>query len=350
MGNSVSAAELDRWLDASADVIDVRSPSEFALDHVPGAVNHPVLDDEERAIVGTLDKQVSPFEARRRGAALVARNVADMIETHFANQPREWTPLVYCWRGGKRSGFATHVLREIGFDAVQLEGGYKAYRRRVNADLDDLPLRLRFVTICGLTGCGKTALLAAIAAQGGQVLDLEAIANHRGSLLGGRDTPQPTQKRFDSLLWNALRRLDTARPVFVESESKKIGNVQMPDALRAAMHAGRALWLEVPLAARVEHIRSGYPHLVADPVALVERLAPLKSLVGGERLARWRRLAEEGRVDALFSALMVEHYDPLYERGIRGNYPALVNAPHIALECVDSARLATAAAEALAAC
>lgn len=340
---TVPASDLEAHLDGR-DVIDVRSPGEYAEDFIPGAVNHPILDNEERALVGTINKEISPFEAKRRGAALAARNMAAMIEAHFLDKPRDWAPLVYCWRGGKRSGFATHVLREIGFAAVQLEGGYKAYRRRVNDDLATWPARFRFVTVCGLTGTGKTALLAALRAAGAQVLDLEGLANHRGSLLGARETPQPTQKRFDSLVWDALRRFDRERPVYVESESKKIGNVQMPDALRLGMQRGGTVWVEAPLEARVAHIRSEYPHLVADPIGLVERLEPLRPLLGGERLARWRAMAEALDVDALFAALMVEHYDPLYTRTIRHNYPSLERGVRVPLPCIDRETLASAAA------
>jgi tRNA 2-selenouridine synthase len=273
----VSASELEHYLDRG-EIIDVRSPGEYAEDFIPGAHNHPILDDAERALVGTINKQDSPFEAKRRGAVLAARNLAAMIEKHFLHKPRDWAPLIYCWRGGKRSGFTTHMLREIGFDARQLVGGYKAYRGRVNADLQQLPQRLRLITICGCTGTGKTALLHELARQGAQVLDLEGLARHRGSLLGEWSEPQPSQKRFDSLLWDALRRFDPARPVFVESESKRIGLVQMPDALRERMHAGETLWLEVPLAARVARLRADYAHFAADPLALVAKLEPLKAL------------------------------------------------------------------------
>ncbi|MCS6995555.1 MAG: tRNA 2-selenouridine(34) synthase MnmH [Casimicrobiaceae bacterium] len=338
----VSVDALEAFLDRT-EIVDVRSPGEYAEDFIPGAVNYPILDDEERALVGTIDRQVSSFEARRRGAALAARNIAELIEKHFHDKPRDWAPLIYCWRGGKRSGFTTHMLREIGFPAVQLEGGYKAYRRRVNADLEAWPARFRFVTVCGLTGCGKTALLAALARTGAQVIDLEGLARHRGSLLGATAEPQPSQKRFDSLLWDALRRLDPARPVFVESESKKIGLVQMPEALRAAMQTGETVWLEAPLEARVAHIRAEYPHLAADPVGLVERLAPLKALVGGERLARWRALAEAGEVDRLFASLMTEHYDPLYRRTISNNYPHLDRGTALRLDRIEPEALTSAA-------
>ncbi|MBS0312362.1 MAG: tRNA 2-selenouridine(34) synthase MnmH, partial [Proteobacteria bacterium] len=211
-------------LPAYTDIIDVRSPGEFSEDHIPGAVNLPVLDDAERERVGTLYKQISSFEAKKVGAALVSRNIAKHLDAWFIDKPKSYRPLVYCWRGGSRSGSLTHVLQKIGFGAVQLEGGYKAYRRHVVAELDRLPALLTYRVVCGPTGSGKSRLLQALADAGAQVLDLEALAAHRGSLLGALpDQPQPSQKSFESAIWFALSRFDSAHPVFVESESKKIG-------------------------------------------------------------------------------------------------------------------------------
>ena len=195
-------------------VIDARSPSEFALDHLPGAVNWPSLDDEERRLVGTEYKQVSPFEARKRGAVLVARNIARHLEREAQDLPREWRPLVYCWRGGQRSGALALVMGQVGFDVHVLEGGYREFRRRVVSALEtagtDLDLRL----ICGKTGSGKSRLLQALAAQGAQVLDLEALAQHRGSVLGSLPgAPQPSQKRFETLLWQQLQAFRRDQPV-----------------------------------------------------------------------------------------------------------------------------------------
>ena len=197
-------------------IVDVRSPAEFAEDHVPGAINCPVLDNEERARVGTIYKQVSPFEAKKIGAVLVAKNVAGHIETAFIGRPRNWKPLVYCWRGGKRSGAMAHILRDIGWDARTLEGGYKAYRRWVIEQLARVPYGLRFRVVCGPTGSGKSRLLQALARTGAQVLDLEELAAHRGSVLGdlpGR--PQPTQKMFESLVLQRLSSFESRREVFV---------------------------------------------------------------------------------------------------------------------------------------
>src|SRR6185503_12901118 len=229
-------------------IIDARTPAEYALDHIPGAVSAPVLDDAQRAEVGTLYKQVSPFEAKKLGAALIAQNVARHIETLFRGKEKAWRPLVYCWRGGKRSGAMAHILREVGWDASTLAGGYRAYRRWVVDELATLPSQLEFIVVHGPTGSGKSRFLAALAKAGAQVLDLEGLAAHRGSVLGslpGR--PQPSQKMFESLLLNALSALDPAQPVFVEGESRKIGQLHVPEALIARMRGAECVLLEAGL-------------------------------------------------------------------------------------------------------
>lgn len=303
------------------DRIDVRSPAEFALDHIPDASNHPVLDDAERARIGALYAS-SPFAARRLGAALVARNLARMLEIAFADQPREWRPLVYCWRGGQRSRALAHVLNEIGWRAMQLDGGYRAYRRHVVAQLAMRPAQHDFVVICGLTGSGKSRLLRALAAAGTQTLDLEGIAGHRGSLLGDLPgTQQPSQKSFDSRLLAALEKLDPARPVFVESESKRIGSLQLPEALLSRMRAGRSLTLVTPLAQRVALLKEEYRHFIADPARLDESLRPLAPLRGKAMLAHWAALGAAGDWDALIGELLERHYDPAYVRSLGRFFP-----------------------------
>ena len=233
-------------------VLDARSPSEYAEDHLPGALNMPVLDDEQRALVGTVYKQQSAFEAKRVGAPLAARNIADHIERHFAAMPRSWRPLVYCWRGGGRSGSLVHVLRQVGWDAQRLDGGYKAFRRQVAAELQTMPAAFRYHVICGATGSGKSRLLEALQEAGAQVLDLELLAAHRGSVLGELPgEPQPTQKSFETALWTRLARFDAKRPVYVESESKKVGNLRVPDALIVRMRESRCFRLEAQARVRV---------------------------------------------------------------------------------------------------
>ncbi len=309
-------------LRAFTDRIDVRTPSEFAEDHLPGAVNWPVLDDSERTRIGTMYVQVSAFDARKAGAALVARNIADIVEHRLQSKPREWQPLVYCWRGGQRSRSLVHVLCEIGWRAVQLDGGYRAYRRHVVASLATMPQRFEYRLICGLTGSGKSRLLAALADEGAQVLDLERLALHRGSLLGDfPDAPQPTQKHFESALADALASFDLRRVVFIESESRKIGNLQVPDALLVAMRASPCLRIETPQALRVALLLEEYAHFLTATDALADRLARLIPLHGKKTVERWRAMAAANEHEALIADLLALHYDPLYERSIDRNFP-----------------------------
>lgn len=321
---SVTVAQLAEF----DEIIDVRSPSEFADDHIPGAINCPVLDDQQRAEVGTIYKQVSAFDAKKIGAALVSGNIARHLRERFRDKPRGWRPLVYCWRGGGRSGALAHVLSEIGWRAARLDGGYKAYRRAVMAELDSLPARYDWRVVCGMTGSGKSRLLAALHAEGAQVLDLETLAAHRGSVLGNLpDAPQPPQKLFESRVWHALRGFDAARPVYVESESKKIGALRVPEALIAAMWAGTPLLLQAPMAVRVALLKEDYAHFLRDTPALSCQLDCLVNLHGREVIAGWLALARENRWDELTEALLTRHYDPSYARAITRHYPTLAQAP-----------------------
>jgi tRNA 2-selenouridine synthase len=318
-------------LPAYAEYLDVRSPAEYAIAHLPGASNHPVLDDVERARIGTMHAQDSSFAARRAGAGIVARNIAAMLEGAFARKPRDWAPLVYCWRGGQRSRSLTHILNEVGWRAAQLEGGYRAYRRNVVALLESLPLRFRFEVICGLTGSGKSRLLTALAAEGAQVLDLEALARHRGSLLGDLPgDPQPSQKSFESQIVTALQRFDPARPVYIESESRRIGAIQLPVALLDAMRSAHCVRLELPRADRIEWLKAEYAHFFADTgvlTALLDRLVPLH---GRKTVARWVDAAKAGEWDALVAELLEMHYDPVYTRSIGKNFPRIADAIAVA--------------------
>jgi tRNA 2-selenouridine synthase len=303
------------------DVLDARSPAEFAEDHLPGAVNVPVLDDAERALVGTVYKQQSAFEAKRIGAPIAARNIARAIEERFAAKPRGWRPLVYCWRGGGRSGSLAHVLRQVGWNAARLEGGYKAFRRQVVADLERLPERVRFHVICGATGSGKSRLIEALAAEGAQALDLEALAAHRGSVLGQLPgAPQPSQKSFETAIWTALSELDPSRPVYVESESRKVGDLRVPERLIERMRASRCFRLEADPATRVALLLEDYAHFVADPPALAEKLRCLAPLHGAARIEAWLTELARGNWPALVGDLLESHYDPAYRRSLERNY------------------------------
>ncbi len=316
-------------------VIDARSPAEFALDHIPGAINCPVLDDDERRIVGTLYKQHGAFEARRIGGGLVAANLARHLATAFADRPARWKPVVYCWRGGLRSGSMVQWLRLVGWDARQLGGGYKQYRGHVIATIATIAPRLDLRVLCGPTGSAKTRVLQALGAAGQQIVDLEACASHKGSVLGDLPgVPQPSQKRFETLLAAVLDGLDRTRPVYVEAESRKIGRLAVPTPLLERMRASPCVELVAPLQARVDYLLRDYAYLGDDADALIEKLASLHGLQSNETLARWAGWAERHALEPLYRELMTEHYDPLYARSQNGNFLRLGDAPR-----VEAARL-----------
>ncbi|HRD93770.1 MAG TPA: tRNA 2-selenouridine(34) synthase MnmH, partial [Accumulibacter sp.] len=259
MKADIATVERISDFDSFDEIIDVRSPAEFAEDHIPGSVNCPVLDNQQRIEIGTLYKQVSAFEAKKLGAAHVAENIARHLRARFLDRPKSWRPLIVCWRGGQRSGSMNHVFRRVGWDAQQLEGGYKAYRRLVVESLAELPRQFRLKVICGATGSAKSRILQSIGRLGEQVLDLEELACHKGSVLGVLpDSPQPSQKMFESHLLTALRALDPLRPVFVEAESRKIGSLQVPAALIETMRAGECFNIEASFAARVDFLLRDY--------------------------------------------------------------------------------------------
>jgi len=308
-------------------IIDVRSPAEFAEDHIPGAINCPVLDDEERIRVGTMYKQVSPFEAKKVGAALVSRNIARHLESALAGLPQSWRPLIYCWRGGQRSASLAHVLARVGWQVTLLDGGYKAFRRLVLDELEQLPARLQFRVLCGPTGSGKSRLLTALAAAGAQVLDLEALAAHRGSVLGDLPTrPQPSQRAFETALWQALQGYAPEQPVYVESESRQIGRLRVPEALLLRMRASPCVLVELATAERVRLLIEDYDHLVGDHAALGERLDALVPLHGHEIIGRWQDQARAGDWPGLVADLLAAHYDPAYRRSTGKNYVGLASA------------------------
>ena len=331
-------------LDAFGAVLDARSPGEYALDHLPAARNWAVLDDAERARVGLLYVQTGPFEARRVGAALVARNIAAHLERDAGDWPRELEPLVYCWRGGQRSGALAHVLAQVGWRAHLVRGGYKALRAALVRQLAALAAQQRFKVLCGPTGSGKSRLLQALAHAGAQVLDLEQLAAHRGSVLGALPgVEQPTQKAFETAIWNTLRGFDPQRVVWVESESRKIGRLQVPDALLERMRAAPCLRLDTAAAARVRILREDYAELAADVPALQQRLRALRELRGQAVVERWCEMVERGELDGLVVELLAQHYDPGYRGSIERNYAGFAAAP--ALDIDDAGAFAALAAQ-----
>ncbi len=345
---TLTAAEAMQRLASFHTLIDARSPAEFAEDHLPGAVNWPVLDNDERREVGTEYVQVSAFDARKTGAAMVAKRIGELLQGHVQDKPRDWQPLVYCWRGGKRSGTLAWFLDQIGFRTTLVQGGYKAFREQVREQLTLLSLRLDYIVIAGRTGSGKTRLLQALAEQGAQVLDLEALARHRGSVLGGLPVePQPSQRAFETQLWHTLTRFDPARPVYVESESRKIGRLQVPTALLERMRSdGRLVMLTMPDEARVQLLVEEYGFFADQLERFCGHLDSLVELRGRDTVAAWQALARAGRWAEVFGALMTDHYDPLYLKSIGRNYAGIETAQAVSL-LDGSAAAMTEAAKAL---
>jgi tRNA 2-selenouridine synthase len=348
-GRSASAANVAQ-LDDFDEIIDVRSEGEFAEDHIPGAINLPVLNNEERERVGTIYKQVSSFDAKKIGAALVSANISRHIGSILQDRPRNWRPLVYCWRGGGRSGALAHVLAQIGWKVGQLDGGYKAYRRAILEELPTLPARFDWRVVCGMTGTGKSRLLRALKQQGAQVLDLEELAAHRGSVLGNLpDEAQPAQKMVESRIWHALKHLSPDRPVYVESESRKIGRLRVPPELIDAMWQSACVVIEAPIPVRVALLKDEYVHFLGDAGLLNAQLDCLRSLHGGTVIDGWQDMARDGDWDRLTEELLVRHYDPAYTRAIVNHYPRLPQAARFTLDSPEAAAIDRLAAAILSA-
>lgn len=312
-----------------SEIIDVRSPYEFAEDHIPGAINFPVLDNEERHKVGIIYKQISPFEARKIGASLVSKNISQHLEKHFLNKPKNYHPLVYCWRGGQRSNSFATVLNQIGWQVTLLEGGYKTYRNYVRNQLETLPEKFSYRILCGCTGSAKTFLLKEMSKANIQVLDLEDLANHRGSLLGQMwdktPIPQPTQKCFESQLLEKLKTFDVTQPVWVESESQLIGKLQLPRSLWQQMRRSPCYEIEVPIEERVKFLMAEYTHLMTHPQELKRLLSYLIPNHGKQKIMAWCDLIDAQQWESFVTILLQEHYDPAYRRSLPAYFPVPTN-------------------------
>ena len=311
------------------EVIDVRSPGEFAEDHIVGAINLPVLSDAERVEVGTINRQVNAFAARKVGAAIVSLNIGRHLQAHFADKAKDYRPLVYCWRGGQRSASIATVLSQIGWRVTVLQGGYKTYRAHVQRELESLPSQFRYQIIAGATGTGKTQVLHALAARGAQVLDLEGLANHRGSILGNRG-PQPSQKYFETQLFATLEGFDSIKPVWVESESNRIGNLYLPVGLWKSMQAATGTRIRMPLAGRVQHLLAEYTHFVAGGTLLKQKLRQLTTRVGPRQVLRWEAQIDAGEWEPFVASLLEVHYDPGYATSTKRCFPNVTRTVEMA--------------------
>jgi len=340
----ISATEVLTRLEEFDTIIDARTEAEHDEDRLPGAVNWPTLTNEERIVVGTMYKQINQFEAKKRGAAMAARNIAGHIDRDVIDKPKDWKPLAYCWRGGKRSGSLSLILDQIGFKTTLIEGGYKAFRAAVVADIPAQAARLNFQVVCGPTGSGKTRLLHTLTALGAQVLDLEGLANHRSSVLGAiPGVAQPTQKRFDTLIWDTLRRFDASRPVFVESESKKVGNVAIPTSLLERMRASRCINLNLPQDERIALLLEDYDFFVQNTAFFCQRLDALVEMRGKVVVENWKTLVMQGDMRPVVAELLALHYDPGYLQSIQRNFEQYGRATQLEVADRSEASLRAAA-------
>jgi len=309
-------------------VCDARSPAEHARDRIVGSISTPVLNDAEHAQVGTLYAQEGPYVAQRLGASLVAGNLSSILGSEtFMGLGKGSKLLVYCWRGGERSLSLAHTLSRIGHEVHVVRGGYKAYRRRVMQEMERLG-RFEYRLVSGPTGCGKGRVLEALAARGAQTVDLEALAEHRGSALGdmgdGGFMAQPSSKLWESRLLAATQGLDPGRPVYVEAESRLIGKRQVPTAMWAEMVRPGVVCVEVSasMAARVAYTRREYSYFEASENAgpLKSRLARLKATRGAEAVARWHAQIDAEDWDTFVHDILVNHYDPGYKKSQHRNF------------------------------
>ena len=299
--------------DRGALLVDARSPAEYAEGTIPGAINIPIFDDAERARVGTLYKEAGKTKAKRLGVELVAPKIPGLIDQVEAAMAGKKTPvLVFCWRGGMRSFALATFFDLAGIPTMQIEGGHKAFRAVVR-DFFAQGEWGRLLVLRGLTGVGKTRLLKMLQTMGYPVVDLEGIANHRGSAFGNLGlAPQPSQTYFEALLWDEMRRIPPDGYALAEGESKHIGRLILPARVYAALQVETSLWIEAPIETRVRITLDDYPARDELKEAFLRPLALIRPRLGGENHDRLLGYLEAGRWDDLARELMLLYYDPLY--------------------------------------
>ena len=331
----------DLNIDSFDTIIDVRSPSEFKEDHITHSINLPVLSDEERALVGKTYKLDSRFKARKIGASLIARNTAGHLSSTLFSKDREWKPLIYCWRGGQRSSSFATILAEIGWRPSIIQGGYKNYRMIVTRLLNQTKSDLDLILLSGYTGTGKTEILQLLRNAGLQTINLESLANHRGSVFGAIKKPQPRQKLFESYVYESLMSLDNSQPVFLEAESRKIGNLIVPSMLWAQMKLAKRIEVVAPLNERAVYLTKAYKDLTTDNEKLDRRLDYLISQQGHEKVKNWKILSKNKQFVELAAELMKNHYDSRYINSREKSNYELIGS--IELNQITKTRLVNAA-------
>lgn len=294
-------------------IVDVRTPLEFAEDHLPGAINVPILTNPERVEIGTLYKQQGPQIAKERGLQLTCHRFPAIVAT-IAEAAAGRPVLVYCWRGGLRSESVALLLEMTGYPVVKLSGGYKSFRAVVTAFFEDFTPPAPLVVLHGMTGSGKTEFLQRLARNGWSTVDLEGLARHRGSAFGSLGMgEQPSQKQFETSLWDAFRTLAPKRPIILEGESKRIGRLTLPGNLYEVMAENAKIWCEVSVETRVNRLATEYAReTYRQPMA--EALERISRKLGGEQYASLKQMLDSWDVTALARGLIENYYDRLYYR------------------------------------
>lgn len=310
--------------------IDMRSPSEFRDGRIPGAINIPLLDDEERGRVGTVYKTVGPEEAKQLGLTVVSGKLPDIVSQIRNAYKTGRTVIIYCWRGGMRSKSVVSILELMGIPAYQLIGGYKAYRRYVLDSLAAFPLNPRVIVLSGSTGVGKTALLKTLAEQGVPVIDLERLANHRGSAFGQVGLGRPeTAQNFDAAILGELHRLNNEPYIVVECESKRIGNVYLPHVLYQAMQNGKRILAFTDIETRITRLIEEYLAIYNENRdGIISSIKTLKNRLGAAKTEKLLDAFAANRTREVVHTLLVDYYDPLYgyEKANPGNFDYKVDA------------------------
>ncbi len=312
----MSIKVIKRWSNKSYDdIIDVRTPFEFSEDHIPSAINLPVLDNSERVFIGKKYKQESPFIAKKIGAAIVSENISKHIKNSLLKKPGHWKPLIYCWRGGQRSKAFATVLSEIGWQVTILDGGYKTYRKKIITNLNQIIKSYSFIVLKGKTGTAKTSILNKLEkSKKVGLINLEKLANHKGSLLGNiPNVIQPSQKYFESLIYHKLKEFKCKKNILIESESSKIGEVFLPKELIKKIKNSPFIEIAASIVNRSNFLCKDYEEFLKEKDSFKKFFLHANKKLGYKIVGEWKKLYNDKNWTSLAAKLIREYYDPLYE-------------------------------------